>query len=308
MARKKSRQPSTPGNSDTAEAESVETVNTFQEALAGAAPRPNPLATGREKKNYSERLSNKIAVLVANKVRATGLLEGEILPSPGGKGREKKIPSGAFNKPKKTDVGYSTLSGLELLISIKTLGFKDVKKGRLGRYTKNMVRNDHELRAEAMEFHERYPYAVLVALFFIPRDACDDGETTDKSSFAHAVMTFRARAGRHRPDEPAQLFERFYIGLYDYEGPNAGRVEFFNVLDMPRRKGPPSKLVGLDEVVREALAFYGERNRIYIRFEDDEPERKGAPPKLSPQAEAPNASDADEGVDDDGDEDGEDED
>src|ERR1700733_9077313 len=51
-------------------------------------------------------------------------------------------------------------ASLELLVSIKTLSFRDTKPKtktqpkRVGRYTKNMVRNDHELRAEAMEFHE----------------------------------------------------------------------------------------------------------------------------------------------------------
>jgi len=219
--------------------------------------------------------------LIANELRTTRQLRGEILPSPTGTGREKPVPSGSFNKPKKTDVNYSTLSGLELLISIKTLGFRDVdrKTRELRRYTKNMLRNDHELRAEAMEFHERYPYAVLVALFFIPRDSCEDAGS-DKSSFAHAVMTFRARTGRKRPDEPAQLFELFFIGLYDWDIPERGRVEFFNVEDAPRRRGAPSRLVGIDSVVRQTLAVYGQRNRLWVPFEDDIQGKQA--PQLSP--------------------------
>lgn len=268
-------------------------VQTFEQALDEAGDRPDQFAGRAQKKNYSERLSNKIAVLVANHLRETGELKGEILPYPSGVGREKKVPSGAFNKPKKTDVNFSTLSGLELLVSIKTMGFRDIKGDRIGRYTKNMVRNDHELRAEAMEFHERYPFAVLVALFFIPRDACEDGEN-DKSSFAHAVMTFRARTGRKRADEPAQLFELFYIGLYDWEGPNRGRVEFFDVLDKPRRQGPPSKRVGLDDVIKRIIALYGERNRLYIEYEEDV-ERRGETPKLSPP---PDEAEADSGEED----------
>jgi hypothetical protein len=290
MARKKSDRPTSVRDSDFFEWGSIQT---FKEALAASGPRPDAFASRTDKKNYSERLSNKIAVLVANRLRATRQLKGEILPHPSGRGRETKVPSGAFNKPKKTDVNFSTLSGLELLVSIKTLGFRDIKDGRLGRYTKNMVRNDHELRAEAMEFHERYPYAVLVALFFIPRDACDDGGA-DKSSFAHAVMTFRARAGRTRPDQPAQMFERFLIGLYDWDGPDAGRVEFFDVLDTPRRRGAPSKLVGLDEVVKQIVALYGERNRLYIAFEDDGAEAEGTLPGLRPAPEASTASDTEE--------------
>jgi len=38
-----------------------------------------------------------------------------------GKAGRTAVPSGAFNKAKKTDVNFSTLSGLELLVSIKTL-------------------------------------------------------------------------------------------------------------------------------------------------------------------------------------------
>ena len=86
---------------------------------------------------------NRIAVLIANRLRATGQFRGEILPGRDGRGREKPVSSGSFNKPKKTDVNYSTLSGLELLVSIKTLGFRDVLKDkktgqqRLGRIIKH---------------------------------------------------------------------------------------------------------------------------------------------------------------------------
>lgn len=271
-------------------------IETFGEALDASEPRPDPYANREPKKAYSERLSNRIAVLVANRLRSTEQFKGEILPSPSGGGREKPIPAGSFNKPKKTDVNFSTLSGLELLVSIKTLGFRDVVSNKgtgertLGRYTKNMVRNDHELRAEAMDFHERYPYAVLAALFFIPRDACEDGEL-DKSSFAHAVMTFRARAGRQRPDEPAQMFELFYIGLYDWQGEHRGRVEFFDVMDAPPKRGIPSRLVGLDEVVRRIVAMYGLRNRLYIPWEEDA-RRSGMPELSTPPDEAASATEA----------------
>jgi hypothetical protein len=263
-------------------------IDSFLDALNKSDPRPNAFDTRERKKSYSEKLSNCIAVLIANRLRATGQFKGEILPARDGRGRETPIASGSFNKPKKTDVNYSTLSGLELLVSIKTLGFRDVVKNartaeqRLGRYTKNMVRNDHELRAEAMDFHERFPFAVLVAVFFIPRDACDDAQA-DKSSFAHAVMTFRARAGRNRPDEPAQMIELIFIGIYDWEGENRGRVQFFDVMDAPRKRGTPSKLIDLDDVIKRVVAVYGLRNRLYIPWEEDL--ASGITPQLSPPPE-----------------------
>jgi hypothetical protein len=274
-----------------------EQVGSFKDVLDQSGTRPDSFADREPKKAYAERLSNKAAVLIANRLGATRSFEGEILPRPDGKGRESPVPSGAFNKAKKTDVNFSTLSGLELLVSIKTLSFRDTKRDPktkaklLGRYTKNMVRNDHELRAEAMEFHERYPFAVLVALMFMPLDCCLDagvGES-DKSSFAHAVMTFRNRAGRKRPDESAQMFELFYIGLYEWEGEHAGTIRFFDVMDAPPRRGVPRILVDLDTVVNRIVATYGLRNRKYIPWEDED--LTAAAPKLSPSPEEGEESD-----------------
>lgn len=254
----------------------------FAEVLHACAPRPDLFGPREPKKKYAETLSNKLAVLIANRLRNTGTLEGEILPRADGKGRESPVASGAFNKAKKTDVNFSTLSGLELLVSIKTLSFRDVKTNKrtkvktTGRYTKNMVRNDHELRAEAMEFHERYPFAVLTAILFMPIDSCDDGGS-DKSSFAHAIMTFRNRTGRVRPDEPAQLFELFYIGLYEHEGLNEGEIVFFDVMSAPPKKGRPRAVVDLDHVIGRILQVYGIRNRKYIPWEED---TQGAGPTI----------------------------
>jgi hypothetical protein len=266
------------------------TVMTFSDALDGAEPRPTQEGSG--KKNYAERLSNKLAVLIANKLRASSQFVG-ILPTQDGKGRESKSSSGAHKKAKKTDVNYSTSdSGLELLVSIKTLNFKDQHQREVGgkkttyysRYTRNMVRNDHELRAEAMDHHERHPFAVLFAVFFLPIEACDDGET-DKSSFAHAVMTFRHRAGRIKASEPHQFFEGFYIGLYHWQGEQKGQVQFFNVADAPPRKGRPTKnLHSLDEVIADIVKTYGIRNRRYMEWADETPSTTTIPVLEEPPA------------------------
>jgi hypothetical protein len=261
-------------------------IQTFADALLHAGPRPANDADRDLKKNYSERLSNAIAVLLASKLRATGQFDS-ILPEPDGSGRETGSASGSNKKIKKTDVRYATSdTGLELLVSIKTLNFRDAKKDRasgqltIGRYTKNMVRNDHELRAEAMDHHERFPYAVLIGVFFIPIDACDDGNV-DKSSFAHAVMTFRPRAGRTDSSDPAAKFERFFIGLYDAKDSSGTHVGFFDVLTPPPRRGRPpwptespdpirgARLITLDQVTAEIVREYGIRNRTYIRWADE---------------------------------------
>jgi hypothetical protein len=264
----------------------VEGLETFADVLRACGPRPDFHAIRVLKKKYAEAMSNKAAVLVANKFRSTKELRGEILPRPDGEGRESRVASGAFNKAKKTDVNYSTLSGLELLVSIKTLGFRDVRSNR---YTKNMVRNDHELRAEAMEFHERYPFAVLAAILFMPIDSCDDGgsDKSGKSSFAHAIMTFRNRTGRVLPDEPAQRFELFYIGLYEHEGDKAGEIVYFDVMDAPPKKGRPKKYSDLDHVVGTILRTYGIRNREYIPWEEDLEGHGPVIPDLTPSSDEP---------------------
>lgn len=279
-------------------------IQTFEDALRHAGPRPADGADRDLKKNYSERLSNAIAVLLASKLRASGRFDS-ILPMPDGSGRETGSASGSNKKIKKTDVRYATPdTGLELLVSIKTLNFRDAKKDRatgrltIGRYTKNMVRNDHELRAEAMDHHERFPYAVLIGIFFIPIDACDDG-TNDKSSFAHAVMTFRPRAGRADTSDPAAKFERFFIGLYDANDSSGTHVGFFDVLSPPPRRGRPpwptespdpargERLLTLDQVIAEIVREYGIRNRTYIRWADETPADE-----LLPNLDAPTDDDS----------------
>ncbi len=89
----------------------------------------------------------------------------------------------------------------------------------------NIVRNDHELRAEADVLHRRQRYAVLVAVMFLPHDACWDGSPpAGHSSFAHQVFMLRKRAGRTNPDHPnTDLSERVFIGLFDDE-----TVDFFD--------------------------------------------------------------------------------
>ena len=100
-------------------------------------------------------------------------------------------------------------------MSIKTYSFRDWS-GRTqtaGRYTKNIQRNGMELKDEADVIHRRQPYSVMVALFFLPIDACDDGDegaSRDRgvSSFASIVRRLRHRQGR-AIDSNERLFDRY---------------------------------------------------------------------------------------------------
>lgn len=215
-------------------------------------PDRSSVDTQPKKKNYAEKLSRLLATKVANALRRD--FEG-IAPDEDGKGQESRARTAKGFK--KLDVNYSKPEiGLGLGVSIKTLNFRDARSNR---YTKNFTRIDNELRAEAHDYHERQPYAVMVAVVFLPADSCDDG---DPSSFGQAVRIFRLRGGRDKPSESAFLFERIFIALYETEEPNRGDVGFFDVTKPPPRTGRPSEdgLSSFDSFVAEVKRTYDARN------------------------------------------------
>jgi hypothetical protein len=232
---------------------------------------PGPAGTGvllpggkpaerEQKKNFAQALSEALAFKIANALRADF---PDVLPREDGKGvvRGNESPARTLKGVKRLDVNYSTIQlGLGLGVSIKTLNFKDSKSGR---YTKNVTRIDNELRAEAGDYHERQPFAVLAALVFMPVDAADDAGSGDVSSFAHAAITLRFRNGRSSHQESPDRFERLYIALYEpvAEG-TLGKVVCFDVLQPPPRRGLPRTadrltLAGAIKGIKDA--FY-ERN------------------------------------------------
>ena len=253
--------------------------------LSGAKPTPD--AERGDKKNYAQRLSNHLAQTVADSLRA---LYPDITPTASGAGQEAAIDVAKGRK--RLDVkAIDPMLGLILCVSIKTYSFQDYSPttGRLGRWTKNIVRNDHELRGEAMVVHQRQPYSVLVAVMFEPIATCDDGDPTKtsdiaKSSFAHHVTTLAKRTGRgKRPvhggperlwvdlgaeDTRYDLFEKVFIGLYDEDG----SVRFFDVEEAPPRNGrpPDSRTLSFDEFVAAVHGEVERRNRFAPTWSDEE--------------------------------------
>lgn len=228
--------------------------------LAAAVPRPATHGRRADKKNYAERLSRVLAQRFANELRKD--FQG-ILPGPDGRGQESRARSAKGFK--KLDVNYSTPElGLGLGVSIKTINFADP---RTHRYTKNFTRVDNELRAEAMDYHVRQPYAVLMAIVFLPADCCTDGSKSTPSSFGGAVQQFRARAGRRLPADQAERLEKIFIGLYELDGP----VAFFDVEDPPPRRGrpPASRLLGFEELIAGIREVYDSRNNPRVEWDGD---------------------------------------
>lgn len=250
-------------------------------AKSPGGERPPSFGDNRSaKKNYAQNLSAELAQMIAGCLRPH-YPKARVTPWADGTGHEFSV--GAKLDSKKTDVGvWDDAAGLILGVSIKTYSFRDFhgaaggKPARLGRYQRNVKRNDMELRDEADVLHRRQPYAVLFALFFMPRDACWDG-VTGHSSFAHAVFTFRKRAGRASADAArTDLFEKVYIGLFTDDG----AVEFFDVEHAPPKNQPPANTVSLVELI-EIM-----RSEVIVRNEGVAPEERYAPddPTWTPPA------------------------
>lgn len=217
-----------------------------------------------DKKNYAEALSRALAQRFADALR--GSFEG-ILPDISGAGQESKARTGKGLK--KLDVNYSTVElGLGLGVSIKTINFRDASTKR---YTKNYTRVDNELRAEAADYHERQPYAVLCAVVFLPLDACDDGGTA-ASSFGQAVQIFRYRSGREKPVDDSTLFESILIGLYDADAAAFGNVAFFDVVNAPPRLGRPEGLMSFRDAIDQIIAAYDRRNKTTFKWAEGKTE------------------------------------
>src|SRR5205823_10452975 len=135
-----------------------------------------------EKKRYSELVSQKIALAVAEELRLRGLREarpageGDL----GDSGAERRMAGGLGAK--KVDVTWATEeSGLLLAISIKTINFRDSKTKN---FQKNLVNRRGDMLIEAVTLHRRFPYAVLAAFFFLDKDAESDGTNKRRSTFA----------------------------------------------------------------------------------------------------------------------------
>lgn len=252
---------------------------TLQSALKMAEPKPDPRGSRADKKNYAQRLSNALAQVVADGLRKE---YRNITPTATGAGQESVIRVAKGRK--RLDVAsVDPKLGLLLCVSIKTYSFQDYSPttDTLGRRTKNIVRNDLELRGEAAVLHERQPYSVLVAVMFEPIEACDDGDPASnsdsgKSSFAHHVMTLSKRAGRGRrpvlggspglwvdlgaDDDRLDLFERVFIGLYT----DSGEVRFFDVeRSAPRNGRPPdNQTYSFEEFLEQVHQDVQQRNNL----------------------------------------------
>jgi hypothetical protein len=233
----------------------MSTEFSIREALDRAAAAATGVDARARKKNFAERLSRELAQLLADALRHRFR---EITPTADGRQHERRTRSS--KGVKKLDVNYSTPDlGLGLGISVKTLNSVDEASGR---YTKNFSRIDNELRAEAKDYHERQPFAVMIAIVFLPSASCADGSAATPSSFGGAVQKFRHRANRHHPRDEHELFERVFMACYDEDGDSRGRTWFFDVTTPPPRTGLPvaSTRISFSGLLSEITRTYEQRN------------------------------------------------
>lgn len=175
-----------------------------------------------------------------------------------------KRNAGSVRGGKQLDVNFSTPRlGLALGISLKSVHLRDVKGSE--RYTHNMKRNEEELRVEASGYHKRQPYAVMVAVLFLPYDSCDDAKRDNPSSFGSWVRHLRPYAGRSDPDDEIDKFEKIYIALYE---PDGTALKFFDVEDKPPKGGRPTTAIGYRAFLSQTYHAYLSRNEAEFQWAD----------------------------------------
>lgn len=234
----------------------------FRRVLDHAGSRPTPQSLSVEKNQYAMKFADAMAIFVANGLRKH--FPG-IKPDEHGKGVES--PAQAVRGLKKLDVNFGTpQAGLGLGVSLKSVHVRDKKM--TSRFIHNMKRNDEELRVEATGYHQRQPFAVLVAIMVLPIEACHDGDFKRPSSFGKWVEYLWPLTGRNETRDAPERFEMVFVGLYDFE---TAELLFFDVRTPPPKEGRPAseKLLTFDQLVEEIVEFYNRRNGKDFRWQPD---------------------------------------
>lgn len=251
-------------------------IRNLRDVLAGAGIRPPDVAQNRDerhrlsedKRTYATRFADKMATCVANGLRER--FPG-VLPDESGRGVES--PAQSVRGPKKLDVNYSTPQlGLGFGVSLKAVHFREKEKRG---YIHNMKRNDEELRSEASGYHQRQPYAVMVAVLFLPDDACDDATARHSSSFGAWVKYLRPLSQRHTAQDDIDRYERVFIGLYQRDGAS---MEFFDVAIAPPKQGRPKGLLSYAQFLDEIEKTFLRRNVAEFEWADDAATETNEPP------------------------------
>lgn len=173
------------------------------DAVLSAGIVPDPDAASKEKKRYSEILSQRLAQEFAKGLRDIGF--NNVKPLEGGPG-ERAFQGGLG--PKKVDVSYADEQhGLQLAVSIKTI--------TTAPYGKNLKNRFYDLCPEGITLHLRFPYSVICALFCLPNAANEDTTPIRRvSTFERARKLLSTISGRQEYTDPAEKFENIAMLLF----------------------------------------------------------------------------------------------
>jgi hypothetical protein len=182
--------------------------------------------------------------------------------------RSGETPSASEKGLSRVDVNYSTVeAGLGFAISMKSVHVGEKNEGT-SHFTHNIKRNLEELRVEAMAHHIRQPFAVLVALLFLPFESCTDRGKT--SSFASWVRALWALKGREKPEDREDRFELVFIALYARDASELGFYQVGGDVPCPR-KGRPLTLLSFEQFLALVKRAYLKRNGRDFYFEGEQP-------------------------------------
>jgi len=230
----------------------------LEAALKTLPPKLPDTATREVKRGYSEVMSAKVAVALAEELRHRGMKEarrsgpGDV----GTSGAERRLAGGIGAK--KVDVTWTTEeSGLLLGISVKTINFRD---GRSKNFQKNLTNRRGDMVGKALTLHRRFPYAIVAGFLFLDKDAKNDQTKYRKSTFENPFPQLRIFTGRQDPAGRDEQFERLYFPLVD-ANPFAPTSECYQVSD-------PTTTLELSDVVDELVLLVAERNFDFYEASD----------------------------------------
>jgi hypothetical protein len=175
-----------------------------------------PTDEANAKGQWSNRFADACARMVAEEVRRHAFSDGmTVLPDATAEPPTVVYWDRGEKKRKKIDVvAGSLIAGLQLAISLKGVGFRDLKGLQ---FDKNITGRGYELENETRQLHEYRPQALVVALYYVPLGAVDDKRTDRKpSGFARIAEYLRAAAGRTDPNarESLHKLDMAFVGLY----------------------------------------------------------------------------------------------
>jgi hypothetical protein len=212
--------------------------------------KPPDTATREQKKAYSEKVSDVVALAFAEELRKRGLLSARPAPPGvvGGSGAERRMAGGIGAK--NVDVTWSTEeSGLLLAISVKSINFVDL---RTKNFQKNLTNRRGDMLFESVTLHRRFPYAVLAGFLILDKGAHADATARRRSTFENAHSRLRLFTGRQAPAGRDEQYERIFLALLESDPVSPG-YEVYEV-------GEPSATIALEYAFDALVELIAERN------------------------------------------------